>query len=146
VSRRLGASGCGGFDQQLSRAYGKEYGTRDILESGTKSYVYDQRITFIDTQSEKRIGYTIGSYVQLTAPSYVGVSDLTRIDHIFTDEIGESYAFVYVEILEETGQIGDIRQFTTYWSTGKRSIYGLPAIAATRPYMLPVIPPTNGLL
>jgi hypothetical protein len=129
VPTRPSPSREGDFDKLLRSAYARDYRRRNVFELGAKPYVYYQHVTFVDSQNEKRIGYTVGSYIELTPPDHVGprVSEsepiLARIDHIFTHELGETRAFVYVEILEETGEIDDICLFKIHKTTGRKAIW-----------------------
>lgn len=129
------------FDIELRMAYDRDYGRRNVHVLGAKSFIYYQRFTSVDQKEEKRLGYTAGTYITLKPPNSDALAPIIgRIEYIFTHQLRQiNRLFVYVEVLEETGQNDYIiPSIPVLRATGRRVIYGLPAIGAQRLYILSI--------
>jgi hypothetical protein len=128
------------FDLELRMAYDRDYGRRNVHVLGAKTFIYYQRFTSVDQKEEKRLGYTAGTYITLKPPNSDALALIIgRIEYIFTHQLRQiTRLFVYVELLEESGQNDHITSMPVLRATGRRVIYGLPAVDPQRLYILPL--------
>ncbi|KAI5840829.1 hypothetical protein DFP73DRAFT_482296 [Morchella snyderi] len=128
------------FDLDLRMAYDRDYGRRNVHVLGAKSFIYYQRFTSVDQKEEKRIGYTAGTYITLKPPNSDSALApiIGRIEYIFTHQLRQiTRLFVYVELLEDSGQNDHITSMRVLRATGRRVIYGLPTVDPQRLYIIP---------
>jgi hypothetical protein len=137
---QLNTEHCQWLIVSLRNSYSEHYGKKNIYEFGSKQLKYWKKFTFVDKDSELRLGFTCGSYVAIIGREELGIMEQI-VTHKLTD--GLTYLFLLLKILQPVQQTDWLSNIPLFRSIPSKNyeVVGLPVISAKRPYIVN----TNGI-